>query len=93
MLFILSFQITAVSSGLVEAYLQIFQLKISDKCMTMYKERFLHSVRFCLHENQTFIKARVSAEMKKSRIYVVDIQLDLNNGIIFQESLDHKIFF
>ena len=61
---------------LMQAYLDIFDHFPKKKVQDMYSRRFIRSLRFTKCDDITFIKGRVSAEMRKSCVYVVDVSLD-----------------
>jgi hypothetical protein len=67
----------------VDGYLAQFDKGIDKKAIHLYDEKFLLSVRTSNSNNRCYVRARCSAEMKKSVVYTVDIVLD-NNGMVHE---------
>jgi len=74
-------KIPDVTEAEVDNYLSLYDQTLRKKITDMYNGRFLRTIRSSHMDTMTFVKGRVSAEMSKSCVYIVDISLDIHGGV------------
>jgi len=67
---------------MLRSYLSLYGQQLQQKVVEMYDARFIRSVRFAEMGETVYIAGRISAELSKSAVYVVDINLDKYGGIV-----------
>ena len=66
---------------MVECYLRLYQQHLNLKVIEMYNAKFIRSISYATEDTKIFITSRISAEMTKHLVYIVDLCLD-SNGVI-----------
>lgn len=65
-----------VTEEQVKVYMELFGKDVKENSKSMYKGKFLRSIRVVCRAVYIFVQGRVSAEMFKKCIYSVDVKLD-----------------
>jgi len=67
---------------MLKSYLSLYAQQLQPKVVEMYEACFIRSLRYASAGETTYVTGRISAEMSKLLVYVVDIQLDKHGAVI-----------
>ena len=75
-------QLPNVTMHILTAFLHSMGKTLDVTPQSMYKEKYLLSLRSCLQSNSTYIKGRCAAQMKKTMVYNIDASFNSSGAIL-----------
>ncbi len=86
-----SSKIVTVTMDEVTSFLDLYDQTLeSSSAVSMYESKFLLSIRFSIVGNLTFIRGRVSAQLKKKTFYQTDIIFD-EHGVVTETQCECSV--
>ena len=67
--------VPSLSMQLIKSYYKLFEKEFEEKYVTLYEERYVRFIRMACRDSTTYFSASVSAEMRKTVSYRLDISI------------------